>query len=71
MCTSQGPYDLNIPVSCSSTTTVLEMVRRALVLGYRTIALNTEVSARLCHELEKGLCVSGASESVHHQKGQK
>jgi len=40
---SIGPSDLNIPVSCSPTTTVKDLVRRALALGYQTIALNTEI----------------------------
>ena len=44
MVESEGPYDLNIPVRCGSSTTLLAVVRRALSLGYRTVALNTEVS---------------------------
>lgn len=43
MIPNTSPYDLNIPISCSPTTTPLAMVRRALALGYQTIALNIEV----------------------------
>jgi len=42
-CQSKPPYDLNIPVKVGSNTTLIAMVRRALALGYQTIALNTEV----------------------------
>jgi len=38
-----GPADLNIPTSCSPTSTVKQLVKRALALGYQSIALNTEV----------------------------
>jgi len=44
MIPNTSPYDLNIPMTCSPHTTPLTMVRRALALGYQTIALNTEVS---------------------------
>jgi len=40
---SIGPSDLNLPVKCSSATTIKDLVRRALALGYQTIALNTEI----------------------------
>jgi len=42
-CQSKPPYDLNIPVKVGPNTTLIAMVRRALTLGYSTIALNTEV----------------------------
>ena len=38
-----GPYDLNIPVDCAATTTPAILVKRALALGYRTVALNVQV----------------------------
>jgi len=44
MIPNTSPYDLNIPVSCSPHTTPKALVRRALALGYQTIALNTEVN---------------------------
>jgi len=44
MIKNSEPYDLNIPTSCSSNTHILHMVKRALSLGYRTIALNVEVN---------------------------
>jgi len=44
MIPNTSPYDLNIPISCSPNTTPLAMVRRALALGYQTIALNIEVN---------------------------
>ena len=44
MIQNTGPYDLNIPVQCGATTTPTALVKRALSLGYRTIALNTHVS---------------------------
>jgi len=44
MISNSGPYDLNIPVSCGNTTTPTHLVKRALALGYRTIALNVHVS---------------------------
>jgi len=42
-CQSKPPFDLNIPVKVGPNTTLITMVRRALALGYSTIALNTEV----------------------------
>ena len=44
MIENSAPYDLNIPVQCADTTTPLALVKRALALGYTTLALNTEVS---------------------------
>jgi len=44
MIPNRAPYDLNIPVKCSSNTTPLALVRRALTLGYQTVALNVEVN---------------------------
>ena len=44
MIQNTGPYDLNIPVQCAATTTPTALVKRALGLGYRTVALNTHVS---------------------------
>jgi len=44
MIQNTGPYDLNIPVQCAATTTPTALVKRALALGYRTVALNTHVS---------------------------
>jgi len=44
MIPNASPYDLNIPFSCSPTTTPLDLVRRALALGYQTVALNVEVN---------------------------
>jgi len=44
MIPNTSPYDLNIPTTCASHTTLKHMVRRALALGYQTIALNTEVN---------------------------
>jgi len=39
-----GPTDLNIPVGClDHHTSVKDLVRRALALGYQSIALNTEI----------------------------
>lgn len=43
MIQNTGPYDLNIPVCCAATTTPTTLVKRALSLGYRTVALNTHV----------------------------
>ena len=44
MIQNTGPYDLNIPVNCATTTTPTVLVKRALALGYRTVALNVNVS---------------------------
>ena len=44
MIENTAPYDLNIPVDCAATTTPAILVKRALALGYRTVALNVEVS---------------------------
>ena len=44
MIKNTGPYDLNIPVSSADTTTPTALVKRALALGYRTVALNVDVS---------------------------
>ena len=44
MIQNTGPYDLNIPVNCATTTTPTTLVKRALALGYRTVALNVTVS---------------------------
>ena len=43
MMENTGPYDLNIPVDCAATTTPTILVKRALALGYRTVALNVQV----------------------------
>ena len=43
MIENTAPYDLNIPVDCSATTTPSLIIKRALALGYRTIALNVQV----------------------------
>jgi len=54
-CRSEGPYDLNIPALCGASATLLQVVRRALALGYRTIALNTEVhQSQFITKKEKG-----------------
>lgn len=39
-----GPTDLNIPINCAPSTTVKNLVIRALALGYQSVALNTEIS---------------------------
>ena len=44
MIKNEGPYDLNIPVKCARNTTPTALVKRALALGYRTVALNVSVS---------------------------
>ena len=44
MIQNTGPYDLNIPVNCATTSTPTVLVKRALALGYRTVALNVNVS---------------------------
>ena len=44
MIKNTGPYDLNIPINCAKTTTPKALVKRALSLGYRTVALNVTVS---------------------------
>lgn len=46
-CSNLGPYDLNIPVDCASTTSIKVLVKRAVSLGYLTVALNTEVSQHM------------------------
>lgn len=52
---SEGPFDLNIPVVCSNHTTLLAMVKRAIALGYTTVALNTEVNqSQFITRKEKG-----------------
>ena len=43
MIENTGPYDLNILVDCAATTSPVILVRRALALGYRTVALNVQV----------------------------
>lgn len=54
-CRSEGPYDLNLPVACAPDSSLLQVVRRALSLGYRTIALNTEVhQSQFVTKKEKG-----------------
>ena len=44
MIQNTGPYDLNIPINCGDSCTPTTLVKRALALGYRTIALNVSVS---------------------------
>ena len=44
MIENTAPYDLNIPVDCAATTSPTILVKRALALGYRTVALNVQVS---------------------------
>ena len=44
MIENTAPYDLNIPVDCAATTTPALLVKRALALGYRTLALNVQVA---------------------------
>ena len=43
MIDNTAPYDLNIPVNCGANTTPTTLVKRALALGYRTVALNVQV----------------------------
>ena len=43
MIDNTAPYDLNIPVNCGANTTPTILVKRALALGYRTVALNVQV----------------------------
>ena len=43
MIDNTAPYDLNLRVDCKDTTTPTVLVRRALALGYRTVALNVQV----------------------------
>ena len=43
MIANTAPYDLNIPVDCAAITSPTILVKRALALGYRTVALNVQV----------------------------
>ena len=51
MIENTAPYDLNIPVDCAATTTPTLLVKRALALGYRTLALNVQVGGHF-HNLK-------------------
>ena len=52
MIENTAPYDLNIPVDCAATTTPTLLVKRALALGYRTLALNVQVGGHF-HNFKK------------------